>query len=166
MNHTEFQETISKIRETFPLGNGTEWYTQILSSKPWLVMSDPMNIFEDLPNDATTDERLSLKYDNSYSVNKGETPTVSDFEQLFSLCEKIEVDDDNGILLYKDENYMYLPKGKYWTSSFIRDDVGSINPIHIEIKDREIKFSSEYRFCKCLNILGVKKLSYSANLMN
>lgn len=157
MTCKELQEILSKMPVTLSLDNGIEWYTKILGSKPWIVMQDPLNILEQMPDDVIANDKLSLKYDNATAANKGETPSVSDFKQLMDSCETIELKNDKGILLYNNGKYLYLPEGMYWTSSFEKDDVGHIKPIHVVISDGQMTPSREFNFRKCLNILGIKK---------
>lgn len=156
------KEKLNTILEEMPdkvcLNGSVEWYTKPLTKKSWFKMKDKTDILESIPDEALEESQLSIKYDNASFCNQGETPSIEDYEQLFNECKIITVEDDGGVLLKKDGKYIYFSEGEYWTSSFERNDVGQILPIHIVISKSGIESSKKQGFRSLLNIMPIKKL--------
>lgn len=153
----ELNSILEKMPDKVCLNGSVEWYTKPLTNMSWFKMKDVTNILETVPIEDFEEKHLSIKYDNAYSYNQRRTPTIEDYEQLFNECKIIKVEDDGGVLLSKDGQFLYFEAGKYWTSSFERNDVGMILPIHIVISKSEIKSSTEQGFRSLLNIMPINK---------
>ena len=80
-----------------------------------------------------------------------------DYKQILNTCNMIDVEGDCGVLLSKDGKYLYLAEGKYWTSSFKRDQVGKIHPIHIIVSHGKIEYSTRLGVNALLNIIPIEK---------
>ena len=90
-----------------------------------------------------------------------QTPSIEDYKQILNTCNKIDVEGDCGVLLSKEGKYLYLAEGKYWTSSFKRDQVGKIHPIHIIVSHGKIEYSTRLGVNALLNIIPIEKQKIS-----
>lgn len=157
MTKEELQRIIGQQPERVSFGKGFEWYTKPLKMKPWCKIKDITNIMEFIPDNAIEEDHLAIDYDNAYVFNQGQTPSKEDYEQLQCVCEKINIEGDNGILLSKDGKYLYFAEGKYWTSSFEKDNIGKIHPIHMVVSNGNMKLSTELGFRVILPIMCINK---------
>lgn len=155
MVNEQFQTIIKQLPEKVCFAENIEWYTNPLKGKTWCKMQDVTNIFEKMPDNAIVGDSLAIEYDNAYEVNRGVTPSVEDYKQLSAVCDIVNVENDDGILLLKEGKYLYLEEGEYWTSSIIYDEVGKPTPIHVKISKGKMHFSTDFVFSAKLNIMPI-----------
>ena len=157
MTKEELQSFIKQFPDKVSFYNGVNWFTKPIKRRPWYKMKDVTNIFEIMPDEAIEDDHLVIKYDNAYNCMLCQTPSIEDYKQILNTCNKIDVEGDCGVLLSKEGKYLYLAEGKYWTSSFKRDQVGKIHPIHIIVSHGKIEYSTRHGVNALLNIIPIEK---------
>lgn len=158
MTKEELQAIISQLPEKVSFNDEIEWYTKPLKNKSWYKMKDVTNIMESIPNEAIEGNYLAIKYDNAYNCNRGQTPSIEDYKQLLNNSDMITIEGDGGVLLSKSGKYLYFAEGRYWTSSFKKDNVNRIHPIHIVVSNGEMKCSTELEYRTLLNIMCIEQL--------
>lgn len=158
MTKEELQAIISKQPKKVSFNDGIEWYTEPLIKNPWYKMKDVTNIMEFIPDEAIEEGHLAIKYDNAYNYNRGQTPSVEDYNQLLNNCDMITIEGDGGVLLSKNGKYLYFAEGRYWTSSFEKDNVDRIHPIHIVVSNGEIRCSTGLEYRTLLKIMSIERV--------
>lgn len=156
MTKEELQEIIKQMPEKVSFDEVTEWYTKPLEKMYWYKREDVANIYETIPDKAIEDGELAPKWDNAYNRNRGRTPSIEDYETLLRVCKQIKLDGDDGILLSKDEKYLYFAKGEYWTRNIEKDNENKIIPIHIVVSKGKMAFSTKFKETARLDIMSVE----------